>query len=175
METERTLMRPHRLADFDDTAEMWSEPSVVRYISNGRPSARRDSWSRLLRYIGHWSALDYGYWVVTDKRTGTFLGEVGFADFMRGIDPALAGVPEIGWVLHPDAHGRGLATETVAQALRWGDAHLPSDRTFCIVDPDHAASLRVAEKNGYRAFLSTMFQDNPVLLLERFRPAPRGN
>ena len=63
--------------------------------------------------------LDYGFWVVTDKVSGAFLGEVGFADFKRDLTPPL-GVPEIGWALMPHAHGKGLATEAVQAALSPG-------------------------------------------------------
>jgi RimJ/RimL family protein N-acetyltransferase len=168
LETARTLMRPHVADDLDDMAAMWAEPSVVRHIS-GTPSTAQESWQRLLRYIGHWHALGYGYWAVTDKKTGAFLGEVGFADFKREIDPSFDRLPEIGWVFRTSEHGKGLATETVKAALVWGDANLPDGRTFCIVDPEHGASIRVAEKNGYRECLRAHYSGEPALFLDRHR------
>ncbi len=161
-------MRPHRFGDFDDLAAMWAEPAVVRYIS-GKPSTRQESWARLLRYLGHWHALPYGYWAVEDRATGQFVGEVGFADFRRDIQPPLDGIPEIGWIFRSAVHGRGLASEAVAAALTWGDAHLESDRTVCIIDPEHAASIRVAHKNGYREFERTIYMGQPAMLLDRRR------
>lgn len=62
LETERLILRGHGVDDFGDSAAMWAEPEVVRHIG-GRPFTREESWSRLLRYIGHWSALGFGYWV----------------------------------------------------------------------------------------------------------------
>ena len=169
LETPRLRMRPHRAEDFDDVAAMWAEPAVARHIS-GKPSTRQESWARLLRYIGHWQVLPYGFWVLEDKATGQFLGEVGFADFRRDIQPSLDGVPEIGWILRSAAHGRGLASEAVAAALAWSDESLESDRTVCLIDPENAASLRVAAKNGYREYARTTFMDRPTVLLAR----PRG-
>lgn len=168
LETPRIVMRPHRVDDFDDVAAMWAEPEVVRHIT-GKPSTRQDSWSRLLRYIGHWHVLLFGYWVVEDRQDGLFLGEVGFADFKRDITPSLDGLPEIGWVLRSSAHGRGIATEAVAAARRWGDANLESRRTVCIVDPAHVASIRVAQKNGFQEFERTIYAGQPTLLLDRWR------
>lgn len=167
LETPRTVMRPHRVADFDDVAAMWAEPAVVRHIT-GKPSTRQDSWSRLLRYLGHWQAMGFGYWAVEDRQSQEFLGEVGFADFKRDITPSLEGLPEIGWVLRSSAHGRGIATEAVAAALRWGDANLESRRTVCIVEPAHLASIRVAQKNGFREFKQTIYAGQPALLFERW-------
>ena len=50
-----------------------------------------------MRYSGHWAILGFGYWVVRDTQSGRFLGEVGFADYHREIEPSLHGTPEIGW------------------------------------------------------------------------------
>ena len=171
LETPRLLMRPHRLEDFDDLTAMWAEPAVVRYIS-GTPSTRQESWTRLLRYIGHWHVLPYGYWAVEDKATGRYLGEVGFADFKRDIRPSLDGVPEIGWILRSAAHGRGLASEAVAAALAWGDATLEAGRTVCVIDPDNAASLRLADKSGYREYARTGDMGGPRVMLARRRGQP---
>lgn len=168
--TERTRMRRHTVSDFEQSAALWSDPDVVRYIS-GKPSTRAESWSRLLRYIGHWQALSFGYWVVEDRLTGQFLGEVGLADYKRDMTPSIEQWPEIGWALAPHAQGRGLATEAVAAALAWSDRKLSSDRTVCLVDPDHAASIRVAAKNGFVERCSGELGGSPVLIMERLKPA----
>jgi RimJ/RimL family protein N-acetyltransferase len=66
LETDRLIMRPHVRADFDDSFAMWSDPEVTRFIG-GQPSTREETWSRLLRYVGHWTMLGFGYWAVRDK------------------------------------------------------------------------------------------------------------
>ena len=42
--------------------------------------------------------MGFGYWVAEEKATGAFLGEIGFADYQRDLEPRLDGVPEAGWV-----------------------------------------------------------------------------
>lgn len=169
LETDRLILRPHGQGDFADSLALWSDAAVTRFIG-GRPATREEAWTRLLRYVGHWAVLGYGYWAVRDRAGGRFVGEVGFADFQRAITPALE-APEIGWVVAPWAQGRGLATEAVQAALAWGDAHLPglagTARTVCIIDPDNAASLGVADKCGYREWARTTYKANRVILLER--------
>ncbi len=115
--TPRTILRGHNVTDFEDSARMWADENVVRHIT-GKPSGRSESWGRLLRYAGHWQFLGFGYWVLEDRKTGTFLGEIGFANHRRDIKPSLGDNPEIGWVLATPAHGKGLATEAVQAALR---------------------------------------------------------
>lgn len=147
---------------------MWADEEVVRYIS-GTPSTRSESWTRLLRYIGHWQALRYGFWVVEDIETGGFLGEVGLADFKRGIVPSHEGSPEAGWVLSRAAHGRGIATETVAAAVAWADQNLEAQKTVCIFDPAHLLSQNVAHKNGYMNQSDASIAGRPIVVLERPR------
>jgi len=136
---------------------------VVRHIS-GKPATREDAWMRLLRYGGLWAILGYGFWAVFERDGGRFVGEVGLADFHRDVDWGTD--PECGWVLTPAAQGRGYATEAVAAALAWRDLHLPGERTVCMISADNAASLRVADKCGFRFFREADYH-GPVRLFER--------
>lgn len=145
---------------------MWGDPIVVRFIG-GKPSTPQQTWSRLLNYMGHWQAMGYGYWAIQEKSTGNFIGEIGFADFKREIDPRMQNVPELGFALAAGAHGKGYGTEAVRAVLQWGDKHLPSKRTVCLVSDENAASLRIVEKCGYRVFEHTTFNDAAVKYLER--------
>jgi RimJ/RimL family protein N-acetyltransferase len=61
--------------------------------------------------------MGFGFWVVREKSTGRFVGEVGLANFRRDIEPSLGESKEAGWVLSPWAHGKGFATEAVRAAL----------------------------------------------------------
>lgn len=168
LETTRLSLRGHQVADFADCAAMWADPLVTRHIG-GRPSTGEEVWARLLRYVGHWARLGFGYWVVREKASGRFVGEVGFADFHREIDPPLGNVPESGWALATWAQGQGFATEAVQAALAWGDMHFAEGRTVCMIDPDNVPSIRVAAKCGYREFQRTQYKGAPIILMQRSR------
>jgi RimJ/RimL family protein N-acetyltransferase len=166
IDTERLAFRGHRLDDFGDCAAMWADPVVTRHIG-GRPFSKEEVWTKVLRYAGHWSLMGFGYWVIREKASGRFVGEVGFADFKRQIEPSLEGVPEIGWALAAWAHGKGFATEAVRAAIEWGETHLASRRTVCLIDPDNLASIRVAGKCGYKEYARTTYKDQPTIIFER--------
>lgn len=147
LHTPRLTMRAHRISDLDDAAEMWGDPAVVRHIG-GRRFAREEVWHRILRYVGHWTIMSYGYWAVVERESGRFVGEMGFADWKRASLERYSGVPECGWVLAPWAHGRGFAAEALQAVLGWADANL-GRLTICIITPENLPSIRLAEKVGY--------------------------
>lgn len=153
---------------------MWADPKVTQYIG-GKPLTEEESWTKFLRYAGHWRLLGFGYWVVEEKATANFVGEIGFADYKRDLQPSLHGVPEIGWVLASSAHGHGFATEAVRAAVAWGDVHLQALRTACIIAPGNLASIRVAEKCGYRGPQAATYKEKPTLMYFReCNPKPTG-
>lgn len=166
IETQRTILRAHRLGDFDAYALMWTDPVVTRFIG-GKPRTREESWMRFLRHAGLWSLLGYGFWAIEEKATGRFIGEAGFHDLKRDMQPSIEGIPEAGWAFAPAIHGAGFATEVVGRVLAWGEEIFGSARTVCIIDPENAASLNVATKCGYREVVRTTYHDAPTILLER--------
>ncbi|HTC55059.1 MAG TPA: GNAT family N-acetyltransferase [Candidatus Sulfotelmatobacter sp.] len=171
LETERLRLRGHGLSDFVHCSAMWADPKVTQHIG-GKPLTEEECWTRLLRYVGHWALLGFGYWVVEEKATGHFVGEAGFADYKRDLEPTLKGVPEIGWVFAAQAHGKGYATEAVRAAVVWGDVHFSSPgrtgaRTACIIAPENVASIRVAVKCGYRELARTTYNGRPTIMFVR--------
>ncbi len=147
---------------------MWSDPVVNRYTT-GKPLTPEEAWAKALRNAGLWAVLGYGYWVVEEKASGDFIGETGFADFKRELQPAIAGVPELGYVFCSRVHGKGYATEAVQAAVAWLDEQLDARRSVCLIHDGNAASIRLAEKCGYREFHRTQYKGHDVILFERLR------
>ena len=164
--TDRLVLRAHESGDLERSAAMWADPVVVRHIGN-QPFSRQEVWSRLLRYVGHWAVLGYGYWAVTSRDDGHLLGELGFADFKRSIEPSIEGVPELGFALMREAHGKGFATEALRAVVAWGDERFA--RTVAIVNPDNVVSQRVLDKLGYRDTHRTTYGGEAVRMFARPR------
>lgn len=166
IETERLILRGHRNDDFDAYAAMWADPEIVRLIS-GVGFTREQSWSRFLRHAGIWHHLGFGFFALEDKASGAFVGEAGFHDLRREIEPPLEGALECGWAISREAQGRGLAVEAMRAALAWADAHVAGLRRMCIIDPRNGASLRIAEKLGFEPRAKTSYHDTPIDMFER--------
>ncbi|MBB5519453.1 GNAT family N-acetyltransferase [Amphiplicatus metriothermophilus] len=166
IETERLVLRGRRMEDFPAFAAMWAEEAVVRLIG-GKPLTREQAWGKFSRETGDWALLGFGFWLVVEKATGAIVGDVGFSDFKRDIEPPLDGLLEFGWVLAGAAQGKGYATEAARAALNWAEANVPGRRKVCIINETNARSMRVAEKCGFREAWRATYRGEPVIVFER--------
>lgn len=166
LETDRLILRRHRAADFDAYLEIFADPEMALY--SGRPAAdAEEAWKRLLRKIGHWSELGYGFFAIEEKATGRLVGEAGLADFRRRFGPDFDRHPEVGWAIARAFQGRGYATEAAAAALDWIERRRNVARTVCIIHRDNAASIAVAGKLGYAPFGERSYRGYKGILFER--------
>ncbi len=88
LETARLILRPFRQEDLDAQAKTMGDPDVVRHLG-GTPFSREDTWRRLLCAPGLWTLLGSGYWAITARDDGRYLGQLGFADFKREMTPRI--------------------------------------------------------------------------------------
>ena len=166
IETERLRLRGHAPDDLDAAMAIWQSDEVFRFIT-GKPLSRQDVWLRLLRYSGLWDFLGYGYWAVEERASRRYVGQLGFADFRRGLVGFDGRYPEAGWVIHPDYAGRGFASEGMHAACAWLDGASDHRRSFCMIGEDNPRSERVAQKLGYRFALDAGFGDETVAVYTR--------
>ena len=120
-----------------------------------------------MRYIGHWTWMGFGYWIVERRQDRAFVGELGFLSAKRDITPPLGDSPEIGWVLKTTMHHQGYATEAATAALAWRDTALPPGETVCIIQTHNAASLRLAGRLGFSVVTETTYNDHEIRILKR--------
>lgn len=89
-------------------------------------------------------------------------------DYRREMSPTFD-APELGWGVAPAFQGQGLAFEALQAALAWTDAYRLEPRTVCMISPDNAPSVKLAERVGYRPYAEADYKDSRVTLFERPR------
>lgn len=164
LETERLILRRHRLDDFPKTLALWSDPEIVRFV--GPVLDEEHAWNRFLRYAGSWTMLGYGAWLV-ETHQGEFIGEAGINWYRRDLSVQTDGAPEAGWVFRLEHAGRGFATEAVSAMLAWADDNLAADRILAIFDPAHAASIAVGRKLGFGGDVVGTHDGDPTIFMWR--------
>jgi RimJ/RimL family protein N-acetyltransferase len=123
-------------------AEVARDPDVLRFTRFPDPPDPGFLPGWLARYQhGRADGTCAGFAVVED---GAFLG-VGLAPEIDRAGRQL----ELGYVVAPDARGRGVATWTVGELTRWAFAEVGALRAELLIDHENAASQRVAERCGY--------------------------
>lgn len=165
LESKRLILRALTPDDFEAYCEVWQNETVVRFLG-GTPLTEEACWARLLRTIGHWQVLGYGFWGIEHRETGHLIGETGFWSLRRGIVPSLEGTYETGWGMLPAFHGKGLAHEAVTRVMDWAQTALAPQDFSCIISPDNAASLALAQKLGFQE-QSRTFYNGPTVVLQR--------
>jgi RimJ/RimL family protein N-acetyltransferase len=145
--TDRLILRPFAPGDLDDLYAFHSLPEVARYLY-WEPRDRDQAGEALLGKIPR-SRLDadgqHLVLAVVLPETGRVIGEVSLAWLSREHRQG-----EVGFVFHPDAGGKGLATEAARVMLRLGFDGLGLHRIVGRCDARNAASWRLLERLGLR-------------------------
>lgn len=147
---------------------MWADDQVVRHIG-GQKLSREDTWRRSLAACGQWPYVGHGYWIVESKPEGNVVGQLGFADFKRDMEPSLDGEPELGYVFAPSVHGQGIAREACEAALAWADSNLDAKSYPAIISPGNDASIRLAERLGFQRESDATYRGETIALFRRPR------
>lgn len=145
VETDRVVVRAWRVDEADRFYDMHRRMEVARWIG-GQPMVDRVQAVRLIERISDRLTDDprYGSWAIIERGTGVPAGSVLLKPLPDG-----AGEIEIGWHLHPDSWGRGLATEAGRAMLVRGFA-LGLSEVWAVTHLDNQRSARVCEKLGMR-------------------------
>ncbi|MEL6467377.1 MAG: GNAT family N-acetyltransferase [Pseudomonadota bacterium] len=166
--TARVTLRAMRPGEFDRFAEIWAMPEITHYVG-GSPRARDASWKSFLNIAGHWQVTGFGQWGIEDHSTKQLVGQVGFFYGARGLGDDFDSVPEAGWVLAPEAQGRGLGIEAAQAAHDWFD-RVVTGPLVCMIDPAHSGSVRIADQLGYVDMRVTEDEAGPIQLKLRKSP-----
>jgi RimJ/RimL family protein N-acetyltransferase len=166
LETERLTLRAFRTSDLDALARLWSDEAVIRFIG-GQKLSREDTWRRSLAACGQWPYTGWGYWVIELQNGGEIVGQAGFADFKRDMEPSLEGEPELGYVFAPAVHGKGIAQEACTAALEWADSNLSAPSYPAIISPENAPSIRLAERLGFVREPDAIYRGERIALFRR--------
>lgn len=134
--TERLVLRRATWDDLEAVHRLFSDPRAMRYWS--RPEhATLEETRHWLRFLVEPAADSLDFLIEKD---GEVIGKAGAWQ-----------LPEVGFLLHPDHWGQGLAFEAMTAVIAHVEAAAPALPEFTAeVDPRNAASLRLLARLGFR-------------------------
>jgi RimJ/RimL family protein N-acetyltransferase len=96
--------------------------------------------------MAEWFASGDGYLAVCLKSTGRLIGLLNI-HWRKELEGRTHG---LGYVFHPDYHGRGYATESCRAGLEQVFGLWAADRVLCGTHPDNKPSIRLLKKLGLK-------------------------
>lgn len=147
------------LEDFPELTEILSDPEVMKHSVRGvfDETATRQfvEWC-LSCYESH----GVGPWALIDKKYSELIG------FCRAGPEMVSDVEEInlGYRLAKRYWNKGLASEAARAVLSYVLGEKLFNSVVVIIEPEHLASLKVAEKSGFSSFDVLEFHGRPVRL-----------
>jgi RimJ/RimL family protein N-acetyltransferase len=186
LRTQRLLLRHWEESDLPAFFGLYSRDDVMRWLG---PHPRRvlatpdEARDRLQRWHARERGLDppLGLWAIVPllprAQQPPPVGTILLLPLTDAGGPA--GLIEVGWHLHPDHQGRGLATEA-ASAILATAAKAGIGQVLALTDPDNTASQAVATRLGMhddglteRWFGLTLLQYRKDPTLDPTGPIPR--
>ena len=158
--TERLLIRPWRLEETDRFFDIHRRLEVARWLSGIPMREPQEAVERLGRYKAQLAADSrFGAWAVVERTRDVPAGSVLLKPLANG-----NGEIEIGWHLHPDSWGRGIATEAATALLAHGFAN-SVDEVWAVTHLDNNRSIAVCRKIGMRLLgITTRWYPGPSLM-----------
>jgi len=158
-QTERLILRRLSLEDVPALTEILSDPEVMKHSVNGvcdEAATRKFVEWCLSCYESH----GVGPWALIDKKAYELIG------FCSAGPEMVADVEEInlGYRLARRYWNKGLASEAARAALNYVFGEKLFSSVVVIIEPEHVASLKVAEKAGFSSFDVLEFHGRPVRL-----------
>jgi RimJ/RimL family protein N-acetyltransferase len=154
LRTDRLLLRHWDESDLAGFFDLYSRDDVTRWLGAHprQPLATvADAQERLGRWREHERGLSppFGLWAIVPCAAGGPPAQpVGTLLLLPLSDEdGPTGLVEVGWHLHPQYQGQGMATEAARAVLALA-AKAGIDQVLAITDVDNAASQRVAEHLG---------------------------
>ncbi len=157
LETERLVLREFTIDDWDAFAWLMADPEVMRFSLNG-PMNKEQARKYLERIIAHYSDHGYGLNGVVLKANNSLIGLIGLIS--QNIDGE--NKAELGYRLHPQYWGKGLAREACLAVCKYAFTQLGMDELISIIDPKNTRSLEVAKRIGMHHWKETFFHNFAV-------------
>lgn len=153
-------------ADLRPVHAIISHPETGRHL--GPATGWIDHYNRFHRNGGSWFLHGYGNLIVRPRGADHIIGTMGVFHSNRGLGEDFDEMPEAGWIMAHGQSGQGIASEGMSAVLAWFEREHGAQRIVCMVSPDNAPSLRLAEKLGFAALREAELPDgDAVRLFER--------
>ena len=151
--TKRLRLEPFAEHHLDDLNQMNQRPEVMRYVG-GETETREQTAAVIARVKRSWAIFGTSWWAFVEQHSGKAVG-AGCIQHLRrdekipsDLESLRSNPLEIGWRLHPDFWGQGLASEAALVMASYAFTNLKAAELLAVRHPDNLNSARVMDRLG---------------------------
>ncbi|HLA55095.1 MAG TPA: GNAT family protein [Flavobacterium sp.] len=144
LETERLLLRRIDTNDVGQIFQLRSDPETMKYVPRPLAKTNADALEHIANIEARIESNEGINWAITLKGNPEFIGIIGHYRIKPEHFRA-----EIGYMLLPEFHNRGIISEAVAEVVRYGFEQMDLHSIEAIIDPENQASAKVLENNHF--------------------------
>ena len=161
IETERLILRRMSFDDWPDYASMLASK---RSAHMGGPYDTEGAWAMFCRDAAQWDLFGVGALMMDEKSTGHCIGQVGI-----NFGPLFPEY-ELGWLVYPDAEGKGYAFEAATALRNWAFNARGLPTLVSYIAPENDRSITLAERLGAVLDQTAQRPDPNDLVFRHARP-----
>jgi ribosomal-protein-alanine N-acetyltransferase len=144
IETERLVLRRIQEQDVAEILFLRSDENVMRYIDRPRATTKEEAMAMIEKFWKLEQDNEGINWAISLKEDGKLIGTICLFNFAKEHYRG-----ELGYLLHPAHHGKGIMQEAVKPVLDYGFKQLQLHTIEANVNSDNEASIKVLVRNKF--------------------------
>lgn len=145
LETTKLILRRVTNGDVNEVFELRSNPEIMKFIPRPLVKSNEEALEHIAMIDSKIENNEGINWAITLKGNPKLIGIIGHYRIKPEHFRA-----EIGYVLLPEYHGKGIITEAIKCAVDYGFNAMGLHSIEAIIDPRNSASEKVLQKNGFK-------------------------
>jgi len=157
-ETSRLILRDIGLYDAQNLLEMDLDERVTKYTGQNPIGTIEQAIDVVRMIMNQYAENGVGRWAVIEKQSGEFLGWTGLK-FHNEMENNQIDFYDLGYRFKYTHWNKGFATEASLACIKIGFEQLNLEKIIAMVHPNNLASMKVADKCGFK-FIETFTSEN---------------
>jgi ribosomal-protein-alanine N-acetyltransferase len=144
LSTERLILRQVDENDATGIFTLRSDAEIMQFIDRPLAASIEDAFQLIQKINDSLTMNDGITWAITIKEDAVLIGTIGFWRIEKEHYRA-----EIGYLLHPSYHGKGIMREALSAVLDYGFKIMKLHSVIANVNPGNSASIKLLERNNF--------------------------
>lgn len=142
--TERLVLRELTPADVNEMFFLRSDERVMTYLDKAPEKSTEETFAIIKTITDNSQNNNAIFWVITLKDDNKMIGSICYWRIEKAHYRA-----EIGYVLHPSQHRKGIMDEAMKAVLQYGFETMKLHSVEANINPANTESMKLLEKNGF--------------------------